>query len=135
MDKLTRQQEYVICKLLDNSRSEEITQYILEFIGRENWTRDILIEGGRFLTGEQEDILESLGDGYTIDEIDTYTNIALVNFKISEALRLQGAIRFLYENQDYIDAIRTGEIIVEGINVEQIKKLVVEEQQSASHTE
>ena len=135
MDKLTRQQEYVICKLLDNSRSEEITQYILEFIGRENWTRDILIEGGRFLTGEQEDILESLGDGYTIDEIDTYTNIALVNFKISEALRLQGAIRFLYENQDYIDAIRTGEIVIEGIDVEQIKKLVVEEQQTVSHTE
>lgn len=128
MDKLTRQQEYVICKLLDNSRSEEITQYILEFIGRENWTRDILIEGGRFLTGEQEDILESLGDGYTIDEIDTYTNIALVNFKISEALRLQGAIRFLYENQDYIDAIRTGEIVIEGIDVEQIKKLVIEEE-------
>ena len=128
MDKLTRQQEYVICKLLDNSRSEEITQYILEFIGRENWTRDILIEGGRFLTGEQEDILESLGDGYTIDEIDTYTNIALVNFKISEALRLQGAIRFLYENQDYIDAIRTGEIIIEGIDVEQIRKLIIEEE-------
>ena len=128
MDKLTRQQEYVICKLLDNSRSEETTQYILEFIGRENWTRDILIEGGRFLTGEQEDILESLGDGYTIDEIDTYTNIALVNFKISEALRLQGAVRFLYENQDYIDAIRTGEIVIEGIDVEQIKKLVIEEE-------
>ena len=128
MDKLTRQQEDIICELLHHSHSEEVTQYILEFIGRENWTRDILIEGGRFLTGEQEDILESLGDGYTIDEIDTYTNIALVNFKISEALRLQGAIRFLYENQDYIDAIRTGEIVIEGIDVEQIKKLVVEEQ-------
>ena len=128
MDKLTRQQEDIICKLLHHSHSEEVTQYILEFIGRENWTRDILIEGGRFLTGEQEDILESLGDGYTIDEIDTYTNIALVNFKISEALRLQGAIRFLYENQDYIDAIRTGEIVIEGIDVEQIKKLVIEEE-------
>ena len=127
MDKLTRQQEDIICELLHHSHSEEVTQYILGRIGRENWTRGVLSSCAEFHTLEQEDLYESMGGGYSIDEIDAHTDIALINAEIAEQLKLQGITSYLYENEDYIDAIRTGEIIVEGINVEQIKKLVIDE--------
>lgn len=127
MDKLTRQQEDIICELLHHSHSEEVTQYILGRIGRENWTRGVLSSCAEFHTLEQEDLYESLGGGYDADEIDKEILIDSINEEIVEQLKAQGVIHYLYENEDYIDAIRTGEIIVEGIDVEQIKKLVIDE--------
>lgn len=135
MDKLTRQQEDIICKLLHHSHSEEVTQYILCRIGRENWTRDVLSSCAEFHTLEQEDLYESLGGGYDADEIDEIIECDAINEEIAEQLKLQGITSYLYENEDYLNAIRTGEIVIEGIDVEQIKMLVVEEQQTISHTE
>ena len=121
MEKLTQQQLDGICILLHHTHSEEITQHILETIGRENWTRDVLSECGGLMTEEQEDLFESLGGGYTIEEIDEICHIDDINFEISEKLKEQGVTKYLYENEDYLNEIREGRIICEGINVEEIK--------------
>lgn len=121
MEKLTKQQLDGICILLHHTHSEEITQHILETIGRENWTRDVLSECGGLMTEEQEDLFESLGGGYTIEEIDEICHIDDINFEISEKLKEQGVTKYLYENEDYLNEIREGRIICEGINVEEIK--------------
>lgn len=121
MERLTQQQLDGICILLHHTHSEEITQHILETIGRENWTRDVLSECGGLMTEEQEDLFESLGGGYTIEEIDEICHIDDINFEISEKLKEQGVTKYLYENEDYLNEIREGRIICEGINVEEIK--------------
>ena len=121
MEKLTQQQLDGICILLHHTHSEEITQHILETIGRENWIRDVLSECGGLMTEEQEDLFESLGGGYTIEEIDEICHIDDINFEISEKLKEQGVTKYLYENEDYLNEIREGRIICEGINVEEIK--------------
>ena len=121
MDKLTRQQEVAVCKLLHHTHNEEMTQHILNTIGKVNWTRDILSECGGLMTEEQEDLFESLGGGYTCEEIDEILLIDDINYEISEKLKEQGVTKYLYENEEYLDEIRNGNIICEGINVEEIK--------------
>lgn len=126
MDKLTKKQENVICELLHYARSEEITQFILNRIGKENWSRDILSDAMK-LTNEQEDFQASVGCGYTSEEIDEHFYIDDVNYIISELLKSQGVTPYLYENEEYVDAIRRGEIVYDGIDVNAIKKSVSEE--------
>ena len=126
MEKLTQQQLDGICKLLHHTHDEEITQHILETIGRKNWTRDVLSECGGLMTEEQEDLFESLGGGYTIEEIDEICHIDDINFEISEKLKEQGVTKYLYENEDYLNEIREGRIICEGINVEEIKNMLLD---------
>ena len=123
MERLTQQQLDGICILLHHTHSEEITQHILEIIGRKNWTRDVLSECGGLMTEEQEDLFESLGGGYTIEEIDEICHIDDINFEISEKLKEQGVTKYLYENEDYLNEIREGRIVCEGINVEEIKNI------------
>lgn len=65
MDKLTKQELNGICELLHHTHTEEITQHILNTIGRYNWTRDVLSECQGLMTEEQENIFESLDGGYT----------------------------------------------------------------------
>jgi hypothetical protein len=36
-----------------------------------------------------------------------------------------GVSKYLYENEEYIDEIRNGKIICEGINVEEIKNMLL----------
>lgn len=75
MDKLTKQQEEVICELLHCAHNKEITQFILRTIGKENWTRDILSDCMHsMLSEEQKDLFESLGGDYTIDEVKDSMN-------------------------------------------------------------
>lgn len=126
MEKLTRQQEDGVCKLLHHIHDEEITQYILNVLGEKNWTRDILGECGGYLTEEQEDLFEDLGGGYTCEEIDELEYITGINWEIKEKLKEQGVTKFLYENEEYLDEIREGRIICEGIDVEEIKKMILE---------
>ena len=122
MEKLTRQQEDGVCKLLHHIHDEEITQYILNVLGEKNWTRDILGECGGYLTEEQEDLFEDLGGGYTCEEMDEYIESLSINEEISDRLKEQGVTKFLYENEEYLDEIREGRIICEGIDVEKIKE-------------
>ena len=122
MDKLTRQQEYGVCKLLHHVHDEEITQYILNVLGEKNWTRDILSECNGQMTEEQEDLYESLGGGYTCKEIDDLEYITEVNWEIKEKLKEQGVTKYLCENEEYLDEIREGRIICESIDVEEIKR-------------
>ena len=122
MDKLTKQQERGICKLLHHTHTEEMTQPILNTIGRDNWTRNILSECGGLMTEEQEDLFESLGGGYTCEEIDEILHYDDINFDISEKLKEQGVTKYLYENEEYLNDIRDGKFIYEGIDVEDIKK-------------
>ena len=127
MDKLTKQQERGICKLLHHTHTEEMTQHILNTIGRDNWTRDILSECSYdYMTVEQEDLFESLGGGYTSEEIDKILYNDDVNFEISEKLKEQGVTKYLYENEEYLNDIREGRIICEGINVEEIKNMLLD---------
>ena len=125
MEKLTREQERGICKLLHHTHNEEMTQHILNTIGKHNWTRDILSECGGLMTEEQEDLFESLGGGYTLDEIDEILLNDDINFEISEKLKEQGVIKYLYENEDYLNDIREGRVICEGIDIEDIKNMIM----------
>lgn len=124
MEKLTRQQEDGVCKLLHHIHDEEITQYILNVLGEKNWTRDILSECNGQMTEEQEDLYESLGGGYTCEEMDEYIESLSINEEISDRLKEQGVTHFLYENEDYLNEIREGRIICEGIDVDEIKKII-----------
>ena len=126
MEKLTKQQEVVVRKLLHYSKSEEFSQFILKTIGEHNWTRDILGDSVEFLTEEQEDLYESLGGGYDSEEIDEFIYNNNVNLEVSRKLREQGITKYLYENEDYLNEIREGRIICEGINVEEIKNMLME---------
>ena len=121
MDKLTRKQEEGVYKLLHHIHDEKVTQYILEVLGKENWTRDILSECD-YLTDEQEDLFESLGGGYTCEEMDEFIESLSINEEIVERLKEQGVSHYLYENDEYIEDIRKGNIICEGIDVEEIKR-------------
>ncbi|MBO7225713.1 MAG: hypothetical protein J6V35_07365 [Bacteroidales bacterium] len=126
MEKLTRQQEDGVCKLLHHTHDENVTQYILETLGKENWTRDILMScNGNYLTDEQWDLFESLGGGYTSEEMDEFIDNLSINDVIIERLKEQRVTKYLYENEEYIDEIREGRIICEGIDVESIKKMIL----------
>ena len=124
MDKLNKQQEEGIYKLLHHIHNEDVIQYILETLGKENWTRDILSECQGFMTEEQEDLFESLGGGYTDEEMDEFIESMSINEVIVEKLKEQGVTHFLYENEDYLNEIREGKIICEGIDVDDIKKMI-----------
>lgn len=124
MDKLKKEQLDGICELLHHTHSEEMTQYILNTIGKDNWTRDVLSECGGLMTEEQEDLFESLGGGYSSEEIDEILLIDDINYEISERLKEQGVTKYLYENEDYLNEIREGRIICEGIDVERIKNML-----------
>ena len=125
MEKLTKQQEEGIWMLLSKIHNEEVVQCILETIGRENWTRDILIESVSYLTEEQEDLLESLGGAYTEEESNKHVQNYIINSKIAEKLKEQGVTHYLYENEEYLDEIREGKIICEGINLKEITKNMI----------
>ena len=73
MDKLTKQQLSGISELVHLIHDENVLQYILETISKENWTRDVLGNCHlSLLTEEQEDILESLGGLYDWEEIEEH---------------------------------------------------------------
>lgn len=122
MEKLTRQQEEVICELLHRSYNKEITQFILKSIGEGNWTRGMLSNCmSSFLTEEQNRLSRSLGGGYSINEMAKIGVETMINCRIADKLREQGVTKYLYENDEYLDAIRTGEVVCKGIDVEEIK--------------
>ncbi|MBR5105767.1 MAG: hypothetical protein IKU93_04940 [Alistipes sp.] len=127
MEKLTKEQERGICKLLHHTHDEEMAQHILNTIGKVNWTRDILSECSYdYMTKEQEDLFESLGGGYTCEEIDEILHNDDVNFEISEKLKEQGVTKYLYANEEYLNDIREGRIVCEGINIEEIKNMLLD---------
>lgn len=125
MDKLTTQQLKGISKLLHHIHDEGVTQYILEVLGKENWSRPVLIESCEFLNEEQEILLESLGGCYSNEELDEFMDNWDINDEISERLKDMGVSKYLYENEEYLDEIREGKIICEGINVEDIKNMLL----------
>ncbi len=128
MDKLTRQQEDIICELLHYSRSEEVTQFILRTIGKENWTRDILSSCASELTEEQEDFQASVGYGYTSEELDEHFYIDDVNFAIAERLKEQHITKYIYENEELLNEIRLGNWDWgDDIDVQAIKREVSED--------
>ncbi|MBQ9313119.1 MAG: hypothetical protein IJ213_08770 [Bacteroidales bacterium] len=125
MDKLNRQQLSGIAELVHHIHDKDVIQSILETLGKENWTRDILSNCFlHHLTEEQENVLESFGGGYTSEEIDEILDQDSINFEIAEKLKEQGVTHYLYENEDYLDEIREGKIICEGIDVEEIKNML-----------
>lgn len=124
MDKLTKQQLSGISELIHHIHNKEIIQCILETLGRDNWNRDILSNCVRYLNDEQDIIFESLGGGYSSEEIDEILYNDNVNFEISEKLKEMGVVKYLCENEEYLDEIRKGKIIYEGINVEEIKNML-----------
>ena len=102
MDKLTKQQEDLVCKLLHCSYSEEITQFILDTIEKHNWTRNILGSDPSFLTEEQKGLYYNLGGGFKMNEVKEDVEIAVINQKIANILEDQGVTKYLYENEEYL---------------------------------
>ncbi|MBQ4442309.1 MAG: hypothetical protein II899_09460 [Bacteroidales bacterium] len=125
MEKLNTQQLSGIAELVHYINDKKVTQCILEKLGRENWTRDIL-GNCSYLTPEQEEVLESLGGLYSSEEIDEILYNVDINYEIAEKLKEQGVTHYLYENEEYLDEIREGKIICEGIDVEEIKNMMYE---------
>ena len=123
MEKLNTQQLSGIAELVHYINDKDVTQCILEKLGRENWTRAILTNCS-FLTPAQEEVLESLGGYYTSEEIDEILHNDDINFEIAEKLKEQGVTHFLYENEEYLDNVREGKIICEGVDVEEIKNIL-----------
>ncbi|MBQ9312230.1 MAG: hypothetical protein IJ213_04200 [Bacteroidales bacterium] len=128
MDKLNKQQLSGIAELVHYIHDENIVQCILETIGKENWSRDILSNVyDNYLNEEQEKVLEFLGGDYTSDEINEILHNDDINFEIAKKLKKQGVTHYLYENEDYLDEIREGKIVCEGIDVEEIKNMLFKE--------
>jgi hypothetical protein len=123
MEKLNTQQLSGIAELVHYINDKDVTQCVLEKLGRENWTRAIL-GNCSYLTPEQEDVFESLGGYYTSEEIDEILHNDDINFEIAEKLKEQGVTHYLYENEEYLDEIREGKIICEGIDVGEIKNML-----------
>ena len=69
MEKLTTQQLKGISKLLHHIHDKGVTQHILAVLGKENWSRPVLIESCEFLNEEQEELFEFLGGCYTSEEM------------------------------------------------------------------
>ena len=111
-----------ICELLKKYRTGDKNAY--NTIIEHHFKLILIIIRKYFHTTEieQEDLFESLGGGYTSDEIDEHLHNDDINFEISEKLKEQGVTKYLYENEEYLDEIREGRIICEGIDVDEIRK-------------
>ncbi len=124
MEKLTKQQEDIVCELLHRSYNEEITQFILDVIEEHNWTRSILGSDPSYLTEEQKDLYNKLGGDFTMCDVQEDIENSAINQEIANILEESGVTKYLYENEEYLTAIREGEVICEGINVEEIKNMI-----------
>ena len=121
MEKFKRSEEKVVGYLLHCAYNKEITQFILNTIGRENWTKSILSNCTQsVLTEEQKELSLSMGVGFTFDEMVDKSIVSILNEQIVEKLKEMGVSKYLYENDDYIDDIRNKVIICEGIDVDEI---------------
>ena len=124
MEKLTKHQQDGIAEMMHHIHSKEVVQCILETIGEDNWSRGILSNSSSYLTEKQYDVFESLGGDYSSEEIDDILHDDDINYEIAEKLKEQGLTRYLYENDEYLDDIREGNIICEGIDVDEIKNIL-----------
>lgn len=124
MEKLNKQQQAGIAEMMHHIHNKEVVQSILETLGEKNWSRDILSSCSSYLTEKQYDVFESLGGDYSSEEIDDILHDDDINYEIAEKLKEQGVTHYLYENEDYLNEIREGKIICEGIDVEDIKDMI-----------
>ena len=121
MEKLTKHEQDGIAALLGHIHNKEVVQHILETLGKDNWSRGILSNSSSYLTEKQRDIFWSMGGHYTGEELDEHFDNNSINHEISEILKKQGVTHYLYENEDYLNEIREGKIVCDGIDVEDIK--------------
>ena len=138
MEKLTKHEQDGIWKLLCHIHKKEVVQCILETLGEKNWSRGILSSCSSYLTEKQEEMFESFGGDYSSEEIDAILHNDDINYEIAEKLRGQGVTHYLYENEDYLNEIREGKIVCEGIDVEDIKDEIAigeNEEDEEDHTE
>ena len=56
--------------------------------------------------------------------MDEFIESLSINEEIVERLKEQGVSHYLYENDEYIEDIRKGNIICEGIDLNDIKKSI-----------
>ena len=56
-----------------------------------------------------------------MNEVKEEVEKSVINQKIANILEERGVTKYLYENEEYLTAIREGEVICEGIDVEEIK--------------
>ena len=124
MKKLTKYEQDGIKKLLSDINNKKVVQCILETLGEKNWSRDILSSCSSYLTEKQEEIFESFGGDFSSEELDEEWDNDSINNRIAEILKKQGITHYLYENEDYLNEIREGKIICEGIDVEDIKDMI-----------
>ena len=138
MKKLTKYEQDGIKKLLSDINNKKVVQCILETLGEKNWRRDILSSCYPYLTEKQEEIFESLGGNYSSEELDEEWDNDGINSEIAKILKKQGVTHYLYENEDYLNEIREGKIVCDGIDVEDIKDNIAigeTEETEDDHTE
>ena len=138
MKKLTKYEQDGIKKLLSHINNKKVVQCILETLGEKNWNRDILSSCSSYLTEKQEEIFESFGGDFSSEELDYEWDNEDINCEIAKILKKQGVTHYLYENEDYLNEIREGKIICEGIDVEDIKDMIAvgeEEETEDDHEE
>ena len=121
MKHLKKEELIGIRKVLRFTHDRDTVQNILNVIGRENWTREVLEEcDSSLLTNEQNALFESLGGYFSDEEFEQRLYSDDINEEISDLLRKQGVTPFLYQNEDYLNSIREGKVICEGIEAKQI---------------
>ena len=121
MKHLKKEELIGIRKVLRFTHDRDTVQNILNVIGRENWTREVLEEcDSSLLTNEQNALFESLGGYFSDEEFEQRLYSDDINEEISDLLRKQGVTPFLYQNEDYLNSIREGKVICEGIDVDEI---------------
>ena len=105
-----------VCLILRNTHDKPMVQRILKAVQQHNWTRRVLSECEPYLTVRQRQLFKRLGGPYTADELAAAQRIAAINAAIAAQLRAQGVTPFLYENDDYLTAIREGRVHAAGID-------------------
>lgn len=128
MEKLNYTQKKLICELLKSSPDKNTTQHILNKIGTSNWDRKILGNCIKeHLTSTQSEIFESFGGLYSHNEMLSSIEDVIIEYSIVEKLKESGVDKYLYENPNYIEDIKNRTIIVEGINMDDIKRELIME--------
>ena len=59
---------------------------------------------------------------FTKEEMDEFIESLSINEEIIERLKEQGVSKYLYENEEYLEEIRRGTIICEGINIDDCER-------------
>ena len=133
--KFTIDEDDLICDILRFKADKDITQHVLKTIGKDHWSRTILYCALPYLTDEQNEIFKSLGGRFTVKDTDEQILHIEVRHILSRKLKQQGVTHFLYKNNDYLESIRNGETVVEGIDMAEATQAAISNLRNSNYWE